>query len=164
MVGAAATALVLFAGFSYSAMGRSGASVDTNAPVLAALAISPASVDTSSGPAVVTVTARLTDEQSPSIGGSVPLSRIILTGPGGQQHAIAYLSQAQRTSGTPADGIYASTLTIPWHAEQGQWGASAVLVDISGNNFGSGCRERFCLLGFGVSRYRAHGERTLLVL
>jgi hypothetical protein len=133
VVAAATTVLLLIAGVSYAAIGRSGAAVDTNAPVLVSLAISPTSVDTSSGPAVLTITARLTDEQSPSIGGSVPLSRIILTGPGGQQQAIAYVSQAQRVSGTPADGIYTSTLTMPWHAQQGQWTASAVLVDISDN-------------------------------
>jgi hypothetical protein len=133
VVAAATTVVFLIAGVSYAAIGRSGAAVDTDAPVLASLAISPTSVDTSSGPAVITITARLTDEQSPSIGGSVPLSRVILTGPSGQQQAIAYLSQAQRVSGTPADGIYTSTLTMPWHAQQGQWGASAVLVDISDN-------------------------------
>ena len=65
------------------------------------------------GPAVVTITARLTDEQSPSIGGTAPLSRVILTGPAGQQQAIAYLSQAQRVSGTPTDGIYRSSRDHP---------------------------------------------------
>ena len=133
MVAGVTTALVVIAVFSYAAIGRSGAAVDTNAPVLVSLAISPTSVDTSSGPVVITITARLTDEQSPSIGGSVPLSRIILTAPGGQQQAIAYVSQAQRVSGTPTDGTYSSSLTIPWHAQQGQWNASAVLVDISDN-------------------------------
>jgi len=127
----AAVALVAYLLIGTAAPG--GAAVDTNAPVLASLAISPATVDTSAGPAVVTITAGLTDETSPSIGGSVPLSRVILTGPGGQQQATAYLSQAQRISGSATDGIYQSTLTIPWHAEPGQWSAAAVLVDISGN-------------------------------
>ncbi len=133
MVTAISTALCLVALVSFGTMARSGAAVDTNAPVLASFAMSPTTVDTSAGPAVVTITARLTDEQSPSIGGTAPLSKVVLTAPGGQQQATAYLSQAQRISGTATDGVYSSTLTIPWHAAPGQWSASAVLVDISGN-------------------------------
>ena len=133
IVATTATALGVVALVSFGAIARSGAAVDTNAPVLVSLAMTPTTVDTSSGPAVITITARLTDERSPSIGGSAPLSRIVLTGPGGQQQATAYVSQAQRISGTATDGIYRSTLSIPWHAEPGQWNASAVLVDISGN-------------------------------
>ncbi|HEV7524970.1 MAG TPA: hypothetical protein VGP92_08390, partial [Acidimicrobiia bacterium] len=131
---ATSTALLLLALVSFGAVAHSGAAVDTNAPVLASLAISPTTVDTSAGAAVVTITARLTDERSPSIGGTAPLSRVILTGPGGQQQATAYLSQAQRISGTAADGVYRSTLSIPWHAAPGRWTASAVLVDISANS------------------------------
>ena len=128
-----ATALGVVALVSFGAIARSAAAVDTNAPVLASLAMTPTTVDTSAGPAVITITTRLTDEQSPSIGGTAPLSRIVLTGPGGQQQSTAYISQAQRISGTATDGIYRSSLSIPWHAEPGQWNASAVLVDISGN-------------------------------
>ncbi len=133
IVGAIAASALIAAFVSFGMMVRSGAAVDTNAPVLASLAISPATVDTAAAPATVTITARLTDERSPSIGGTAALSRIVLTGPGGQQQAIAYLSQAQRISGTAADGTYRSTLQIPRHSASGRWAASAVLVDISGN-------------------------------
>jgi hypothetical protein len=133
VVAATSTALVVVAVFTFGAIAHSGAAVDTNAPVLASLAISPTTIDTSAGPAVVTITARLTDEMSPSIGGTAPLSRIVLTGPHGQQQAIAYLSQAQRISGTASDGVYRSSATIAWHAELGHWSATAVLDDISGN-------------------------------
>jgi hypothetical protein len=112
-----ATAVVLlFAVVSLGRMAHGAAAGDTNAPVLASLAISPTTVDTSAGPAVVTITARLTDERSPSIGGTAPLSRVVLTGPGGQQQATAFLSQAQRISGTPTDGVYRATLKIPARA------------------------------------------------
>ena len=133
MVAALSTGLMLVVVVLFAAVGRSGAAVDTNAPVLVSLAMTPTTVDTSGGAAVVTVTARLTDERSPSIGGTAPLSRVILTGPGGQQQTIVYPSQAQRISGTATDGIYRSTMSIAWHAEPGFWSASAVLVDISGN-------------------------------
>jgi hypothetical protein len=133
IVTAISTALLLAAVVLFGTIGDSGAAVDTSAPVLAALSMTPTTVDSSSGPAVVTITARLTDERSPSIGGTAPLSRVILTGPGGQQQATAYLSQAQRISGNATDGVYRATLSIPWHAAPGAWNASAVLVDISGN-------------------------------
>jgi hypothetical protein len=133
VVAAAATALALIVFVLGATSGRSGAAADTSAPVLVSLSISPSSVDTSAGPATITITARLTDQSSPSIGGTAPLSRVVLTGPSGNQQAIAYISQAQRISGTATDGTYRSTTTIPWHAEPGRWGASAVLVDISGN-------------------------------
>jgi hypothetical protein len=133
VVAAATTVVLLFAVVSLGRMAHGAAAGDTNAPVLASLAISPPTVDTSAGPAVVTITARLTDERSPSVGGTAPLSRVVLTGPGGQQQATAFLSQAQRISGTPTDGVYRATLKIPWHAAPGNWNASAVLVDLSGN-------------------------------
>jgi hypothetical protein len=98
---AVAVALAIGAIVSFGAMPRSGAAVDTDAPVLASLGMTPTAVDTSNGPAVVTITARLTDARSPSIGGTAPLSRVLLTGPGGQQQSTAYLSQAQRISASP---------------------------------------------------------------
>ena len=70
IVAAIATALGLLSLVSFGAIVSSEAAVDTNAPVLASLAMTPTTVDTSSGPAVITITARLTDERSPSIGGT----------------------------------------------------------------------------------------------
>src|SRR4051794_36521793 len=96
VVASFSTALVLVSLVLFGAIARSGAAVDTNAPILVSLAMTPATIDTSTGPAVVTITVRLTDERSPSIGGTAPLSRVILTGPSGQQQATAYVSQAQR--------------------------------------------------------------------
>ncbi|MGQ0824993.1 MAG: hypothetical protein ACT4OX_08205 [Actinomycetota bacterium] len=112
----------------------SGAAVDTTAPQLAMLAIAPTSIDTSGGPAALTVDARITDDLSgPSVGGRTPLSRVEVVGPGGQQRVVAYLSHAQRISGTALDGIYRATIMMPWHAEPGRWNASAVLYDTLGN-------------------------------
>ena len=106
---------------------RSGAAVDTDAPVLASLAMTPTTVDTSSGPAVITITARLTDERSPSIGGTRAAQPDHPDRSGRAQQATAYVSQAQRISGTATDGVYRSTLTIPGTPAPGPWNASAVL-------------------------------------
>ena len=112
---------------------RGGALTDVDAPVLASLSLTPDSVDASNGPVTVTVVARVTDATSPSIGGAVPLSNLVLTGPGGQQHVTVYFSQAQRISGGPTDGMYQATATLRWHAEPGRWNATATLVDLAGN-------------------------------
>jgi hypothetical protein len=112
---------------------RGGALTDVDAPVLASLSLTPDSVDASNGPVTITVVARVTDATSPSIGGAVPLSNLVLTGPGGQQHVTVYFSQAQRISGGPTDGTYQASATLRWHAEPGRWSASATLVDLAGN-------------------------------
>jgi hypothetical protein len=39
-----------------------------------------------------------------------------------------------------------------------------LVIDIGGDDFGSGIRKRFRLRGIGISRYRAHGEGAFLVL
>src|SRR4029077_12958219 len=43
-------------------------------------------------------------------------------------------------------------------------GQSLLIIDIGGDDFGSGVRERFRLRGIGISRYRAHGEGAFFVL
>ena len=112
----------------------SAAVSDFTAPQLASLSFTPGSIDTSGGAATVTVDARITDDVAgPSIGGRVPLSHVDLVGPGGNQRAVAYLSVAQRISGSALDGTYRTTITLPWHAEPGRWNASAVLYDTVAN-------------------------------
>ncbi len=112
---------------------RSYAATDNTPPTLAGLTISPTTVDTSNGPVTISVEAHVTDDTGLSIGGRVGLSEIVVTGPGGQQTATAYISQAQRVSGTALDGVYDTTLVLPWHAEPGSWSASVTLIDIAAN-------------------------------
>src|SRR5262245_970625 len=125
--------VLVAAAFAVAGAAPGTAAADMNAPVLASLSLTPDTVDASNGPVSVTVVARITDETSPSIGGSVPLSSLVLTGPGGQQHATVYLSQAQRVAGTATDGTYQATATLRWHSEPGRWNASVALYDLSGN-------------------------------
>jgi hypothetical protein len=132
-VGLVAAGLVAALGLTIARPARSGALVDNQAPQVVALSLSRAAVDASAGPADVVVDARITDVVGLSIGGDVPLTRFVLTGPGGQQRATAYLSRAQLVSGSAADGTYRTTVTIPWHAEPGRWTATFVLYDSVGN-------------------------------
>jgi hypothetical protein len=132
-VGLVAAGLVAALGLTIARPARSGALVDNQAPQVVALSLSRTSVDASAGPADVVVDARITDAVGLSIGGDVPLTRFVLTGPGGQQRATAYVSRAQLVSGGAADGTYRTTVTVPWHAEPGRWTATFVLYDSVGN-------------------------------
>ncbi len=110
------------------------AAPDNTAPDVAGLALTPASVSTTAGPGLVTATIRLTDDLAGlSIGGTVPLTEIRLTGPTGQQVTRGWFSQANRISGSPLDGIYRTVLTVPQHAEPGTWTASVVTYDQAAN-------------------------------
>src|SRR5258706_15294748 len=95
-VAAISTGLVVIAIVSFAATARGGAAVDTSAPVLVSLAMTPTTVDTSGGAAVITITARLTDETSPSIGGTPPPRPGLLTRPRGPQQPISYPPPAPR--------------------------------------------------------------------
>ncbi|GIU90147.1 MAG: hypothetical protein KatS3mg010_1246 [Acidimicrobiia bacterium] len=107
---------------------------DLAPPHLVTLSMSPLTIDTSGGPQTVTVEARITDDAAGlSTGGLHQVSRVELRGPGGQQAFVAYLSNAQRTSGGPLDGTYRTTITVPQHAEPGRFAAAVALVDAVGN-------------------------------
>jgi hypothetical protein len=107
---------------------------DLAPPHLVTLSLSPLTIDTSGGPQTVTVEARITDDAAGlSTGGLHQVSRVELRGPGGQQAFVAYLSNAQRTSGGPLDGTYRTTITVPQHAEPGRFAAAVALVDAVGN-------------------------------
>ncbi len=115
-----------------AAMARAGG--DNAPPQLLSLTISPASVDTSRAAVTITVQAHITDDLSGlSDGGSVGVSTITLTGPTGQQSARGYLSQSQRISGTPLDGMYLTTITLARYSQPGSWTAGVVLTDAVGN-------------------------------
>jgi ribosomal protein L24E len=123
----ALTGLVAFAG-------RSVAATDTAAPSLVTLALTPGTVDTEDDAVTVTVEARIIDDTGVSIGGSVPLTRLELTGPGGLQRSTVYLSRANRVSGTDTDGVYRAAATMRRQSEPGRWTAALVLVDAVGNS------------------------------
>lgn len=113
---------------------RADAAGDTAAPRLLALTATPATIDTSSANATIIVTARITDDLSGlSNGGAIPISRVEFRGPGGNQIARGYLSQAQRVSGTTLDGVYRTSVIVNRYAEHGAWQATVILTDAVGN-------------------------------
>src|SRR2546423_13490093 len=115
------------------------AATDTTAPSWGAVTVSPTSIDTSGAPVSVTVTARITDDQSGIVatsggayGGSGNLTFRVSSS---SQYAYASFTAANRISGTAQDGVYQVAMTVPHYAAQGTWAiSSASLGDSAGNS------------------------------
>ena len=106
---------------------------DISAPRLESLTIAPSSIDTSTGPQTVTVTAHVTDDLSGVSSGPYGFGDIVFVGPSNQQ-VHAFFSDTARTSGTSLDGVYSTTMTVPALAAKGTWAIyDASLVDNVGN-------------------------------
>ncbi len=107
------------------------AAADVTAPVLAELFFSPSTVDTSGAPAVITVTAHMTDDET-----GFASAVATFESPSGSHVAYATFDAADLVSGTGLDGLFESTLTIPRYAEQGTWALAYIYgVDGAGNPF-----------------------------
>jgi hypothetical protein len=109
---------------------------DSIPPALASLDVSPAAVDTASGPASITVTARLTDT---GVGvrdtdGWLAADMRWMAPSGGQFIDATYYGSANRISGDEHDGTYRITITMPQGAANGTWTlAYADVYDRVGN-------------------------------
>jgi hypothetical protein len=100
---------------------------DGAAPVLANLTITPNTVDVTSGDQVVTATAHITDAG----GSGVAQFAITATAPHG---AFTNCVDTSLDSGTPSDGTWSCTFTIPVGAEPGDW---KILVLVSDAGYAS---------------------------
>ena len=111
--------------------------MDTTPPQLVTLGISPAQVNVTSASAMVTITARITDNLAGNAGegySSSP-SQIRFKSPSGNQSVTAMLAGYNRVSGTALDGNYSYQMTVPQYAESGVWTIDYVLlVDQIGNS------------------------------
>jgi hypothetical protein len=106
---------------------------DTAPPVLRRLEITPAAIDTTDGPATVTVAACITDDLA-GLARSYPSSSITLRSPSGRRTVETAIDEFRRIDGSAIDGLYRVTLTIPQYSETGRWSASLTLVDAVGNS------------------------------
>lgn len=105
----------------------SNSNSDTTAPVLVDIDFDPKSVDVSQGAAQVTFTAHVTDDIS-----GVNFVEIGITSPSGcKERASALL---ERSDGTPRDGTFIGTATIPVYAEPGNWTIGSVFIDDAAGN------------------------------
>ncbi|HEX4491802.1 MAG TPA: fibronectin type III domain-containing protein, partial [Acidimicrobiia bacterium] len=130
------------AGFPASFTNRS----DVNAPVLTLFSMSTTAVDTVTGPATITVTARITDDASGFSSGDFPFDS-----PSGNSDADAYFSSGNRISGTNVDGTYRTTMTIAQGSESGTWSMSSGSVQDQASNSRSYSYSDFVNAGFPAS-------------
>lgn len=109
---------------------------DTTAPRLESMTISPSSIDTSSGPQIVTVTIHVTDDLA---GNSLDVANgfadFVFFGPGpGHQQVNAIFRDTNRVSGTSLDGIYTTSMVLPALSVKGTWSVvDATIRDDVGN-------------------------------
>jgi hypothetical protein len=132
---------------------NTAATADTTPPQVTAFGLEPSTVDTQEGPATVTATMTLTDDQSGIAtrgdleAHTYSMSSLSLAPLTGTQSAGDLLT---RIAGTGRDGVYTVTLTLPQGAQSGVWRAHLHLADRAGNEidffpsdleprFGAGC-------------------------
>jgi len=119
-------AFALAAGIALTAVRAGQAQSDVTPPVVDELSISPKFVDTSAGPQTITITAHITDDLS----GLRYLT--IWFGPllyGHDQDKSVIIQDADIVSGTPTDGTYETTLTLPRYSADGRWIAKYAIID-----------------------------------
>lgn len=105
-----------------------GAPADTDPPVLVAVSFSPATVDVSEGPAETLLTLHVTDE-----GSGTEWIYVDLQSPGAT-HFTGCDEPPVLAAGTPHDGSWTCTATLPGGAPPGEWRIGlAQLFDASGS-------------------------------
>ena len=123
-------------------IGSVNAQVDVTPPVLVSLDFNPKVVDTTSAPATVTLTARITDDLS----GVSQFSRCFMfKSPSQTKNAIQCWD---RISGTALDGIYQRAIGIPAFTEPGTWTLDLYLLADTAGNDGSKTAAALQAAGF----------------
>jgi hypothetical protein len=111
------------------------AQTDTDPPHLVSLAITPATINVSSGDQQLVATVHLTDDISGLAGEGIGPTQVRFRSPSRNQFVdFIFRPEYNQVSGTPLDGVYVDTATIPKYAEAGDWTLSYFLVfDDAGN-------------------------------
>ena len=103
---------------------------DLAAPEIDGFDFAPLSIDTSAGPASVTITVHLTDQLSGVVFGCAGFES-----PSATQFRSACYDETTRSSGDAHDGVYTGVATFPQYGEAGTWHVKWVYAyDAIGNN------------------------------
>lgn len=103
--------------------------IDTEAPQLGSITITPNPVDLSLGAQSITLTLTVTDNDS-----GLNTAYLYLYNPSGQYINSTSFSAAQRVSGDALNGVYSVNLTVPRYSVPGSWRVDVYLSDVEGNN------------------------------
>lgn len=127
------SAITLLAPHPLIATAQSG---DTTPPVLTAFTFVPASINTDSGDATITVSAQATDDLTgvcanpDNSSGCVPLQAHFVNQSSGQNYNVVL----DLVAGTYNDGTFRGTITFPEYSASGAWDVQfVVLSDANGN-------------------------------
>lgn len=108
------------------------AQTDTTPPVLTAMSLNPSSVNVTGGPQTVTILLTLTDDLSGVNFDAVPFlyNEFTLQSPSGKQtiNLTDNIQSFSLVSGTPLNGVWQGTLTIPKYSESGLWTVTSLVV------------------------------------
>lgn len=120
---------------------NAGASSDTAGPQLRALAVAPATIDTTEQAQLVTLTARLVDD----LAGVDLYGGVSFRDPSG---TVRFSGAQKRISGDELDGIYTFTVEVPRYAEPGTWHLEVLSVSDRAGNSGGLWEPELVALGF----------------
>ena len=127
-----ASAELISAGFPAS-FTQSGPG-DLLAPRLVSLSMSRSTIDTSSGSQEITVTVHLVDDLVGVADGGYTSSPSQMEFGNSGQRVSAIFGPSELVSGTATDGVYRSSITLPFGAAHGNWVSGGImLVDQVGN-------------------------------
>lgn len=101
---------------------------DTTGPAYSAVVVNPTSINTTLADATVTVDVRITDDMAGYDAGTIQFRS-----PDAHQVQSAWITAADRISGTALDGTYRVTLTIPRYSDLGEWTYSIGGWDVASN-------------------------------
>ena len=118
---------------------------DDTAPELLEVNVRNPQVDASYGEATVGVSVRATDDKS-----GVDRVQLEFESPSGNQHAMMFAREGP-ISGTPADGVFARTVTVPQYSESGTWQLYRAFVTDKDDNTASYDLEELKALGLSAS-------------
>jgi hypothetical protein len=120
---------ILISGLILTTSHKAQATADYDGPVVVSYTFSPTTIDISSSPATVVVTARVTDVSG------VASAPIVYIQNSDNPTATQQTGWLTRTSGTAQDGIYTATITIPAGLQPGQWSVfSNMFYDVHRNS------------------------------
>lgn len=124
-------ALAFVASAMLSATGTAQAQSDVTPPTVVELSISPKFVDTSAEPQTITITVHIMDDLSGLRYLTIWFGPVLY---GNDQDKSVLVQDTDIVSGTSANGIYETTLTLPRYSADGRWIAKyAIISDQVGN-------------------------------
>lgn len=116
---------------------------DTEAPLVTDVIIAPGTIDVSTGAAVIDVTLEITDNLSgvtfsTCVAGGQPsfFFPVTLISPSGVQQRFTPSNATTLAAGTPQDGFWHATFTMPQYSEAGTWEIQSIQVVDCARNFG----------------------------